>query len=200
MVGTRNPLNIGAAARAMANFGFSRLRVVNPYDVAFREARSAVGAAPLLHSAEDYPSLAGAIGDCPLVVGTTSVGHRELQHPIRRLEYGARLILRRLQSAPVALLFGSEKYGLSNDDLSHCHWLMRIPTVDPGLSMNLGQAVALCLYELARDPKAAEARPERIRRAAGAETEQLTAQLLQALERSGYTNPVTAASTEDKVR
>src|SRR4051794_19268794 len=95
MVSTRNPLNIGAAARAMANFGFSRMRVVNPYDVAFREARSAVGAAPLLQTAEECGSVAEAVADCELVVGTTSVGHRELQHPLRRLEYGARLILGR---------------------------------------------------------------------------------------------------------
>src|SRR5215470_679778 len=138
LVSTRNPLNIGASARAMANFGFSQLRVVNPYDVAFREARSAVGAAPLLERAESFNSVADAVADCTLVVGTTSVGHRELQHPIRRLEYGARLILRRLPRSPVALLFGSEKFGLSNDDLSHCQWLMRIPTVDQNLSMNLG--------------------------------------------------------------
>jgi tRNA/rRNA methyltransferase len=119
--------------------------VVSPYDVAFREARSAVGAAPLLENAEEFTSLAGAVADCRLVVGTTSVGHRELQHPLRRLEYGARLILRILPAAPVALVFGSEKFGLSNDDLSHCHWLMRIPTVGQDLYMNLGQAVALCL-------------------------------------------------------
>ena len=200
LVSTRNPLNIGASARAMANFGFARLRVVNPYDVAFREARSAVGAAPLLQSAEEFSSLADAVADCKLVVGTTSVGHRELQHPIRRLEYGARLIRRSLAQAPVGLLFGSEKFGLSNEELSHCHWLMRIPTVDPDLSMNLGQAVALCLYELARDPKAVEARPERIRRAGAAENEQITAMLIDALRQSGYINPVTAASTEEKIR
>jgi len=200
MVATRNPLNIGAAARAMANFGFSRLRVVNAYDVAFREARSAVGAAPLLQSAEDFASLADAVADCRLVVGTTSAGHRELQHPIRRLEYGARLIRRALAQAPVALLFGSEKFGLSNEDLSHCHWLMRIPTVDADLSMNLGQAVALCLYELVRDPKAVQARPGKIRSAAAAENEQITTMLMEVLRRSGYVNPVTAASTEEKVR
>ncbi len=200
MVSTRNPLNIGAAARAMANFGFSRLRVVNPYDVAFREARSAVGAAPLLRTAEEFSSLAEAVADCSLVVGTTSVGHRELQHPIRRLEFGAKLISRRLAAGPVALLFGSEKFGLSNDDLSHCHWLMRIPTVDAGLSMNLGQAVALCLYELARDPKAAAVRPEKIRTAGAAENEQITMMLLEALRESGYINPVTAITSEEKLR
>ncbi|HTP30710.1 MAG TPA: TrmH family RNA methyltransferase [Candidatus Acidoferrales bacterium] len=200
LVSTRNPLNIGAAARAMANFGFRRLRVVNPYDVAFREARSAVGAASLLQNAEQFTSVADAVADCRLVVGTTSVGHRELQHPVRRLEYGARLIRRALPAQSVALMFGSEKFGLSNDDMSHCHWLIRIPTVSRDLSMNLGQAVALCLYEMARDSKAAGAHPERIRRAAAADNEQVTAMLLEALTRSGYVNPRTAGSTGEKVR
>jgi len=201
LVETRNPLNIGASARAMANFGFPRLRVVHPYDVAFREARSAVGAAPLLQAAEEYASVADAVSDCGLVVGTTSVGHRELQHPLRRLEFGARLINRALARTPVALLFGSEKFGLTNDHLSHCHWLMRIPTEPADLSMNLGQAVALCLYELARDPKAATARPPKtIARATAGETEQVTLRLLEILRKSGYTNPVTEESTEEKVR
>jgi TrmH family RNA methyltransferase len=200
MVSTRNPLNIGAAARAMANFGFSCLRVVNPYDLAFREARSAVGAAPLLQEAGKFSSVADAVADCRLVVGTTSVGHRELQHSIRRLEYGARLIARALAQGPVGLLFGSEKFGLSNPELSHCHWLMRIPTVSHDLSMNLGQAVALCLYELSRDPKAVAARPEKIQPASAADSEQVTVLLLEALRTSGYLNPVTAASSEDKVR
>ena len=199
LVETRNPLNIGASARAMANFGFPRLRVVKPYDVAFREARSAVGAAPLLEAAEECASVAESVADCALVVGTTSLGHRELHHPLRRLEYGARLIRRGLAEGPVALLFGSEKFGLSNDDLSHCHWLMRIPT-EPGLSMNLGQAVALCLYELARDSRAAQARPRKIRTATAGETEQVTALLMDALEASGYVHERTAASTREKTR
>ena len=73
LVATRNPLNIGAAARAMSNFGVLRLRVVNPYDLAFREARSAMGAAKLLAGAEEFKSLAEAVADCGLVVGTTAV-------------------------------------------------------------------------------------------------------------------------------
>src|SRR5207248_1333122 len=77
-------------------------------------------------------------------------------------------------------------------------------TVSQDLSMNLGQAVALCLYELARDPKAAggpeKIRPEKIRRADAAESEQITLQLLEVLRHAGYINPVTAASTEEKVR
>jgi TrmH family RNA methyltransferase len=200
LVATRNPLNIGAAARAMSNFGFTRLRVVNPYDVAFREARSAVGAAALLAEAEEYKSVAEAVADCTLVAGTTAVGHRELQHPLRRLEYGARLIRRRISASPVALLFGSEKFGLSNDDLSHCHWLMRIPTRPGHPSMNLGQAVALCLYEVVRDPKEAVRRPETIKPAAAGEVERLTEMLLDALRASGYVNPRTEGSTEEKIR
>ena len=200
LVETRNPLNIGASARAMANFGFTRLRVVQPYDVAFREARSAVGGAALLRSAEECASVGDAVADSSLVVGTTAAAHRELQHPLRRLEYGARLIARRLAKAPVALLFGSEKFGLSNDDLSHCHWLMRIPTGDATPSMNLGQAVALCLYELARDPKSAQAKPERIGRSGAGENEQITRMLIEVLEQSGYIQPLTAGSSEEKIR
>src|ERR1700687_6491625 len=123
LVATRNPLNIGAAARAMSNFGFHRLRVVNPYEVAFREARSAVGASQLLANAEEYKTVADAVADCTLVVGTTAVRDRNLRLPVKRLEPGARLIRKQLQSGNVGLLFGSERVGLSNQDLSHCHWL-----------------------------------------------------------------------------
>ena len=200
LVSTRNPLNIGAAARAMANFGFNDLRVVNPYEVAFREARSAVGAAPLLAKAREYSTIADAVADCTLVVGTTSLGHRGLQHPLRRLEYGARLIRTATTSSHVALLFGSEKFGLTNEELAHCHWLMRIATATSDLSMNLGQAVAVCLYELVRDRRAAQAKPTRLKPAKAGEIEQITVLLLDVLGRAGYINAKTAASTEEKVR
>lgn len=199
LVASRNPLNIGAAARAMSNFGFLHLRVVNPYEIAFREARSAVGAAALLANAEEYKSVAEAVADCGLVVGTTAVGHRELQHPVRRLEYGARLIRKQLVSSRVAILFGSEKVGLSNSDLSHCGWLMRIPTCSEHASMNLAQAVAVCLYELVRDSKIAGPRQEPVPPRAG-ELERITSTLLEALCASGYVRPGARASTEEKVR
>jgi len=150
LVAPRNPLNIGAAARAMQNFGCEALRVVNPYQVAFREAVSAVSAAPLLKAAQEFETVGEAVSDCSLVVGTTSIGHRELQHPLHLLATGAKRIRSGMAAGQVALLFGSEKFGLSNEDLSHCHWLIRIPTVDQRRSMNLGQAVAVCLYEIAR--------------------------------------------------
>jgi tRNA/rRNA methyltransferase len=199
LVATRNPLNIGAAARAMSNFGFARLRIVNPYEVAFREARSAVGAAALLANAEEYKNVAEAVADCTLVVGTTAVHHRELQHPLRRLEYGARLIRMHLGSSRVALLFGSEKFGLSNEDLSHCHWLMRIPTCEENISMNLGQAVAVSLYELVRDAKAA-AQPEKPKLATAGEVERITGILLDALRASGYLTRRPVTDVEERIR
>ncbi|MFI5059165.1 MAG: RNA methyltransferase [Candidatus Acidiferrales bacterium] len=199
LVRTRNPLNIGAAARVMSNFGFLCLRVVNPYEVAFREARSAVGAAALLASAEEFKSVAEAVVDCALVVGTTAAGRRELQQPLRRLEEGARFIRKQLASNRVALLIGSEKTGLSNEDLSHCHWLMRIPTREKHPSVNLGQAVAICLYELARDRKPPR-QSEKQKPATAGEVERITGILLDALHASGYLKPRSAAPTEEKVR
>ena len=207
LVAPRNPLNIGAAARAMSNFGFFHLRVVNPYELAFREARSAVGAAPLLARAEEFKTVAEAVEDCTLIVGTTAVGKRQLQHPVRRLEQAASIIRKRLAASRVALLFGSEKRGLSNEDLSHCHWLVRIPTREEHRSMNLGQAVAVCLYELARDPQAAPNPPKPLP-ATAADLERLTTLLLDALRSSGYlkSNPSgfqkrrSAAPTEEKIR
>jgi TrmH family RNA methyltransferase len=199
LVAARNPLNIGAAARAMSNFGFLHLRVVNPYQTAFREARSAVGASALLASAQEYKTVAEAVADCTLVVGTTAVRHRELQHPLRRLEYGARLIRKQLGSSRVALLFGSEKFGLSNAALSHCHWLIRIPTCEDNISMNLGQAVAVCLYELIRDTKTT--RPsEKVKRANSAEMERITATLLEAMRASGYLDRRPIADVEERMR
>jgi TrmH family RNA methyltransferase len=199
LVDARNPLNIGAAARAMSNFGFRHLRVVNPYDVAFEGARSAVGASAVLAGAEKYETVAEAMADCSLVVGTTAVGHRDLQHSLHRLEAGAPLIRAHLTSGPCALLFGSEKFGLSNKDMSHCHWLMHIPTREEHFSMNLGQAVAVCLYELIRDPTA-RAKPPKKSPASSAEVERVTETLFTALRASGYPKLNSSDSFEGAVR
>jgi tRNA/rRNA methyltransferase len=199
LVDARNPLNIGAAARAMSNFGFHHLRVVNPYDVAFQGARSAVGAAAVLASAEKFETVAEAVADCSFVIGTTAIGHRDLQHSLQRLEVGAPIIRAHLAAGPCALLFGSEKFGLSNKDMSYCHWLMHIPTRDEHLSMNLGQAVAVCLYELMRDP-ATTAKVEKATRASSAEVERITETLFTALRASKYPKLNTSDSFEGAVR
>jgi TrmH family RNA methyltransferase len=205
LVRTRNPLNIGAAARAMSNFGFRRMRLVTPYEPAYREARSAVGALEVLASAEEFKTVAEAVADCTLVVGTTAIRHRHLKHALRRLDEGARQIRKRLASATknkatrVALLFGSEKVGLSNEDFSHCHWLMNIPTSQENISMNLGQAVAVCLYELAPSAKGA-VRPEESKPASAGDVERITAILLETLRASGYLGRRRVADSEERIR
>lgn len=235
LVSTRNPLNIGAAARAMSNFGFSHLRVVNPYEPAYREARSAVGAASVLANAEEFDSVADAVADCTMVVGTTAVGHRELHHPLRRLEDGAKIIRKQLARASasqretgrktgghkcvtsnrVAFLFGSEKFGLTNEDLSHCHWLLHVPTSAQNISMNLGQAVAVCLYELIRGSQNApqnrrefaakfasrfEKASEKPQAATAGELERFTSVLTEALSASGFLDLRKVADADERIR
>jgi len=200
LVRPRNPLNIGAAARAMSNFGAHRLRLVNPYAPGFREARSAVGASELLNHAEEFKTVAEAVSDCALVVGTTAVRNRVLAQPVRRLDEAAGQTVRaQLRTERVAVLFGSEKIGLTNKDFSHCHWLLNIPTSQKNISMNLGQAVAVCLYELARDTLLAPSAEEFEPASAGA-CEQITEGLLEALRMSGYVKPGTDAMFEKKAR
>jgi tRNA/rRNA methyltransferase len=208
LVDSRNPLNMGAAARAMSNFGFRSLRVVNPYEAAFREARSARGGSEVLAKAHQFESVAAAVADCTLVVGTTAARNRELQHPVKELQLGAETIRGHLGTGKaagasrdgVALLFGSEKFGLSNHDLSHCQWLLRIPTDEASPSMNLGQAVAVCLYELARDGRARSTGEKKGPTASAGDTERITALLMEALRISGYVKARTAASSEEKIR
>jgi TrmH family RNA methyltransferase len=151
LVSPRNPLNIGAAARAMANFGFRRLTVVAPYEPHWREARSAIGAPELLQNAKSTECLANAVADCTLVAGTGTRTHRHPDQPAFLLSDAAQVIAERAgNDGRVALVFGPEKHGLTRDDLSWCHALIEIPTDPQQPSMNLGQAVAVCLYELTR--------------------------------------------------
>ena len=158
LVAPRNNLNIGAVARAMSNFGVHDLRLAQIFYKEFRTAASAVGpSALLLAASREYDATAEAIKDATLVVGTTGDPGRDFRQPVERLEAGALRIRSALDRGQrVALLFGSEKFGLSREDMSHCHLLLRIPTRDEHASMNLGQAAALCLYELARQPDAGQ--------------------------------------------
>lgn len=184
----------------MSNFGVLGLRVVNPFEPSFREARSAVGpASGILRNAKEFETVADAVGDCGLVVGTTAIQHRELQHSVREPDEAAGMIRKQLLNVNVAVLFGSEKTGLSKDDLSYCHWLLHIPTRGEHLSMNLGQAVAVVLYELMRESATLSAAEPKQPASAG-ELERLTTVLLEALQVSGYSTAATQATTEEKAR
>jgi TrmH family RNA methyltransferase len=203
LVRARNPNNIGAVARAMHGFGFADLRLVNDYSVGFEKAKSAVDASAILAAAREFPTVADAVADCGLVVGTTAVGERKQEHSLYTLAQAGTLLRSTAANARVALLFGSEKTGLSNDAMSHCHWLMTIPMhPSPGLrhaSMNLGQAAAVCLYELIRheDPVAAkEAQPA----AQAEDLERVTQLLVEMLTSIGYARRRPAAADPSAVR
>lgn len=158
----------------MANFGLRDLVLVSPYAPVWEEVRSAVGAEEILKTAREVQSLSEAVGDATLVLGTTSGSRRNLDQeliPIGNLPkwLGRHAPPRGGAKSPrgkgrrpaetAALLFGSEKTGLSNEHMSYCHGLVRIPTASACPSMNLGQAVAVCCYELARAGIVSKAEP-----------------------------------------
>jgi tRNA/rRNA methyltransferase len=149
LVSPRNPLNIGAVARAMANFGFAHLSVVASHEPHWREARSAIGAPDLLQNAKESATLAEAVANCTLVIGSGTLTHRKPEQRVVPLPALPPIIQQELnRGGRVALIFGPEKHGLTREDLSWCHLLVEIPTDPRQPSMNLGQAVAVCLYEL----------------------------------------------------
>jgi len=244
LVRPRNPLNIGAAARAMANFGFHDLVVVKPYEPTWQETRSAVGAEDLVQSARAVPTLLDAIGDVALVVGTTAGSRRHLTrdlvslthltewlalrrmsksaaeasretsgsssqsqdsvipakagiHQEKRSTYASQRLDSRLRgndevgggsrSLRAALLFGSEKTGLSNDEMSSCQ-----------------APVAVSCYELARQGlfsnRAAGGRIHRSDPATQQSLAHLFDRAARVLDTVGYLKPKSRAATLLKLR
>jgi len=267
LVGARNPSNIGAAARAMQDFGFSDLRIVNDFAAPFEAAQldalqpdnpAAVAAGEVMRNARRYNTLAPAIADCTLIVATTAIGEREIKQPILPLQQISPLILHTLNILPtlttevppsaqdpgapfmtassswvgsdepqpgaapitaphatqlppsaqdrVALLFGSEKTGLTKGQLSHATLLTTIPMFSPSdarhLSMNLGQSVAVCLYELTRSGLESSIDIPEIHEppSTAQDRELLTQLLLDVLQATGYTRRFPANASEPLVR
>ncbi|MEI7481107.1 MAG: RNA methyltransferase [Elusimicrobiota bacterium] len=179
----RNPDNIGAAARAMANFGLSELALVAPHIPTWREtaqtaatagsgepiwlmerARAAVGAADIIRAAKIRDTLAEAAADCDLLLGTSALQRRTPDRDVIPLGGALEFLAERLPAGKkhkVGVLFGSERTGLTNEDLSHCHAALNIPTSEKQPSINLGQAVALVCYELAGQSSTVSPRAKR---------------------------------------
>jgi tRNA/rRNA methyltransferase len=151
LVEPQGPLNIGSVCRAMMNFGFSDLRLVNPQtDHLVDEARRmAVKAGGLLERAAVFPDLETALQDCHLALATTrrfGKYREDFLHPDQAGEY----LLPWTEKGRVALVFGREDKGLTTSELDLCQRLITIPTNDQLPSMNLAQSVVLCLYETAK--------------------------------------------------
>jgi tRNA/rRNA methyltransferase len=151
LVRPRNPLNIGACARAMANFGHSELVVLEPYEPVWQETRSAPEAEAVVLEARAVATWDEAVADSTLVIGTSSLHQRRhIEHDVLELPNLNRYLASFPACERVTLVFGSERSGLSNDELARCRAVIRIPTQSATPSMNLGQAVAIVLYELRR--------------------------------------------------
>ena len=149
LVCPRDPNNIGACARAMANFGLSDLRVVNPFPPVWREATSAVGAGDIMQNAAQLASLDEALKDTTFSLAATALRNRGVVQEVITLP-NLNERLNELPTQKVALVFGNEKTGLSNEDIERCDAILNIPTVAKQPSINLAQAVILTCYELSR--------------------------------------------------
>ncbi|MBE0503371.1 MAG: RNA methyltransferase [Desulfuromonadales bacterium] len=192
LIEPQGPLNIGSVCRVMMNFGLSDLRLVNPQtDHLGEEARRmAVRAAPLLEQARVYLSLPDALAGCSLAIGTTRRFGKYREDFIHPNDAG-REILTAAASASTALVFGREDRGLHTSELDLCQRFLTIPTSDELPSMNLAQAVAVCLYEVgqAGAEAAGKVRERRRKSAPSAAIEAMYSHMRQSLLEIGYLDP-----------
>ena len=148
LVETSHPGNIGASARAMKTMGLSELVLVAPKSFPSADATArASGADDVLAAATVHASLGEAIADCVHVVGA-SARLRSLQWPIVDARVGAQRLWERAAAGPVAVVFGPEHSGLTNEHLARCHELVHIPANPDYSSLNLAMAVQVVCYEL----------------------------------------------------
>ncbi len=191
LVSPRNPKNIGAAARVMANFGFTDFRIVSPHPPVWEEARiTATDAQNLLKKAKLFQTLQEATSDRRTVWGTSCLKARDPRQ--------------RLASLPGfkaggndAIVFGQEKRGLRAVDLEFCDGVLVVPTAAGALSMNLAQAVGVVCYELGAKKASLPKGPQRIK---SNELEILVSRLANNLASIGYRPKDTLAKHKTKVR
>ena len=148
LIDTRHPGNIGATARAMKNMGLSELVLVNPQDYPAEKAIWRAGhALDVLDHARVVTTLEEAIGDCGLVLGT-SARERSIPWPLHTVREAGELAVADAQHHPVAILFGREDRGLTNEELQRCHAHLHIPANPVYSALNLATAVQVVAYEL----------------------------------------------------
>ena len=148
LVEPSHPGNIGGAARAMKTMGLSKLKIIRPRRYPDPQADwRAAGALDVLDAAEVLDDLDAAIGDCHWVVGT-STRNRKIPWPVADAKTIAADILAQPDASSIAILFGREDNGLSNEELQRCHFHLQIPAAQAYSSLNLAMAVQVVCYEL----------------------------------------------------
>ena len=196
LVNTSHPGNIGASARAMKNMGLSRLALVRPLEfpsgIAVGRAASALD---ILERTLVHDSLEEAIADCGLVIGA-SARSRKIPWPVLLPEQCAEKVLQACASNRVALVFGREDSGLTNEELQLCHYHVQIPAAEQYSSLNLAAAVLVICYELRRcamrmvgDTPATDQEYWDIERATGEQVEQFYLHLEEVLVRLDFHDP-----------
>ncbi len=198
---TSHPGNIGAAARAIKTMGFSELVLVEPQDFPSAEADArASGAIDVLSAARVVDTLQEAVADCGMVYGT-SARRRKMRWPELNPRECAQQSLATLAGSPVAIVFGTERSGLSNEQMDLCNALIYIPANPDYSSLNLASAVQLIAYELHfaagnfQEPQAAEFPP-----ATGADMELFYEHLRRVMVNSGFMDPDNPRQLERKLR
>ena len=189
LVRPRGSANVGAAARAMKNMGVGALTLVQPAVRRLAAAEAmAVHARDLVRSARVAASVSEAVGDCAQVVGTTCRGgaYRAGAEDPEQL---APQLLAAAAHGPVAVLFGPEDHGLTNDDLRFCQRLLTIDSSSAYASLNLAQAVLLVCYELRRAARAARRQPDPVAPAPARAVQRMYQHLQQALLSIGFLHP-----------
>jgi tRNA (cytidine32/uridine32-2'-O)-methyltransferase len=191
LVETSHPGNIGAAARAMKTMSLDRLWLVSPARFPSAEASArATGAADVLHEARVCNSLAEAIAGCRFVVGA-SARQRSLRWPMLTARECGRRVVSEAGSGEVAIVFGREQSGLTNDELKLCNVLVQIPTSPDFSSLNLAMAVQVIAYEIqvAAGGEARLKTPRESPLATADEIENFFDHLERVLIGSGFLNP-----------
>lgn len=162
LVNTSHPGNIGAAARAMKTMGLTRLYLVEPLQYPCAEATArASGADDVLAEAIVCNSLTDAVSECILVIGT-SARERRLEWPLLPPDEAAKQLVQEALQGEVALVFGRERFGLTNEELDACHFLVNIPANPDYSSLNLAAAVQVLCYELRRNCEATPVRSQAV--------------------------------------
>lgn len=163
LVGTSHPGNIGGAARAMKNMGLSRLVLVDPLTFPHHEADArASGAGDILEKAQVVATLEDALVGCNLVLGTSARDRRIPWPLLDPRESGVMAAEQAGQGLEVALVFGREYAGLTNEELQRCHYHVHIPSDPEFSSLNLAAAVQVLSYEVRMSWLATQGQPTKI--------------------------------------
>lgn len=205
LIDTAQPGNIGAAARAIKNMGFGNLVLVKPQVFpSDRAVWRAAGATDVLESARVVGSLDDAISDCHLVIGT-SARERRIPWPIANARDCAEKVLSEPEGNQVAILFGREHSGLTNDELQRCHMHLHIPSFEGYSSLNIAAAIQVVAYELrmarlVQKGTATIDNPWDEPMASSEEVEHLLAHMENVMTESGFLDPQNPRQTLTRIR